>query len=72
MLRLENVATPLTGVTGELPPVSVPPPALLAMASVTVLVAVVTVLPDASSMVTCTVGIGLPTVALPGCWVKTN
>src|SRR6266480_6113616 len=56
MLAAENVATPATAATGP-PPDSVPPPALVPMASVTVPVKPVAVLLLASSAVTCTAGV---------------
>ncbi len=54
-LKSENVATPLTAVRLAVPP-RVAPPAFVPMASVTVVVAVPTVLPNASCTVTCTAG----------------
>ena len=66
MERLENVATPFTGEVAP-SPVSVPPPGLLAIASDTVFVAVVTRLPSPSSIRTVTAGEMLaPAVAFVG------
>src|SRR6266566_3699575 len=56
MLRPENVATPLTAATGP-PPVSVPPPGLVPIASVTSPLNVVAVCPAASCAVTFTGGV---------------
>src|SRR5512142_280873 len=55
MLRLLNVATPATAATLVVPE-SVPPPGFAAIAIVTVLVNVVTVLPTESRAATCTAG----------------
>src|SRR6266566_5112755 len=72
MLAAENVATPATAATGP-PPDSVPPPALVPMASVTVPVKPVAVLLLASSAVTCTAGvIAAPAVVVLGCTENTN
>src|SRR5512146_584966 len=66
MDRLENVATPFTADT-VVRPDSVPPPGLVPMATVTLAVEVVTVLPNASCTVTCTAGERLaPAIALSG------
>ena len=73
MLRSGNVATPFTGVTVVVP-ARVPPPALLAMATVMVSVKLATGLPSASWAVTRTAGlIAAPAVAVRGgCTVKTS
>src|SRR4051812_8278388 len=68
MLRLENVATPFTAAT-DVVPESVPPEGFVPIAMVTVSVAVVTVLPLASWIVTWTAGlIAAPTAVAEG-WV---
>src|SRR3954462_2277257 len=67
MDRLANVATPLTEATLVVPD-SVPPPGLAPMASATVAVELVAVLPNASCTVTCTDGaMDTPATALLGC-----
>src|SRR2546425_6420963 len=69
MLRSENVASPLPAATGFVPD-SAPPPWLLAIASVTLLLADVTRLPPASRTSTCTGGgIVKPDVAFAG-WTR--
>src|SRR5436853_7308036 len=69
MERFEKVATPLTAATLVVPD-SVPPPGLAPMASATVAVELVAVLPNASCTVTCTDGaIATPAVALDG-WTE--
>src|SRR5439155_1530694 len=66
MLKSENVATPLAAVAVVVPE-SVPPLGLLRIATVTLCVAVGTVLPNASWITTCTAGaIAAPAVALLG------
>src|SRR5437667_286375 len=66
MERLENVATPATADTVAVPE-SVPPPALLPIATVTLAVELVTVLPNVSCTATCTAGlIAAPAAALAG------
>src|SRR6185295_2587784 len=70
MDRLANVATPPTAVTVVVPD-SVPLPGLVPIATVTLAVEPVTVLPNASCTVTCTAGAtATPAVALVGCTVK--
>src|SRR2546425_992667 len=72
MLAAENVATPPTAATGP-PPDSVPPPALVPMASVTLPVKPVAVLPFASRAVTSIAGVMLaPATVLVGCTVNTR
>src|SRR5690349_2343660 len=72
MLRPENVATPLTAATGP-PPVSVPPPGFVPIASVTLPANVVAVCPAASCAVTFTGGvIATPAVASLGGTVNTS
>src|SRR3989441_908714 len=72
MLRLEKVATPLTAATVVVPE-RVPLAGLVPIASVMLVVPVVTVLPWASWPVTCTAGvITAPAAALLGCTVKTS
>src|SRR2546425_189721 len=72
MLAAENVATPATAASGP-PPDSVPPPALVPMASVTLPVNPVAVLPFASRAVTSTAGAMLaPATVLVGCTVNTS
>src|SRR3954471_12215894 len=67
MDRVENVATPLTAATVVVPE-SVPPPGLVPMATVTLALELVTVLPNASCTVTCTAGaIATPATAVLGC-----
>src|SRR5438034_1341814 len=62
MVRSVKVATPATAVTGMLP-VSVPPDAFVAMASVTFPVNPVAVLPKASRAITRTAGV----IVAPAC-----
>src|SRR5205807_1556212 len=72
MLRLEKVATPLTAATVVVP-ARVPLAGLVPIATVMLVVAVVTVLPWASWTVTCTAGvIAAPAAALLGCTVKAS
>src|SRR5438034_548172 len=72
MLRSEKVATPLTAATVVVPE-RVPLAGLVPIATVMLVVAVVTVLPWASWTVTCTAGvIAAPAAALLGCTVKTT
>src|SRR5271156_3440257 len=72
MLRLEKVATPLTALTVSVP-ASVPLAGLLLIAMLTELVAEVTMLPDPSSIVTCTAGvIAAPAPTFVGCTVSTS
>src|ERR1700722_12427681 len=64
--RLLNEATPLTALTGVVP-LTAPPPALLRIATLTLELSPVTMLPSESSTSTCTVGlIDTPAVALVG------
>ena len=71
MLQPAKVATPATAVTGLVVQVRVPVPGLVPMARVTAEVSVVTVLPPASSTVTCGwVAKAVPPVLLPGAAVK--
>jgi hypothetical protein len=68
--RLGKLATPFAGFT-VVTPASVPPPGFAPMATVTALVALGTVLPEASWIATTTAGvIAAPTVASLGCTVK--
>src|SRR5688572_27592400 len=72
MERLEKLATPPTAETVVVPD-SVPPPGLLPMATVTLAVELVTVLPNASCTATCTAGlIATPAVSFDGCTVKAS
>src|SRR5882724_11279886 len=72
MLSPENVATPSAAATA-LVPESVPPPGFVPIASVTVPVNAVAVLPCASCAVTWTAGvIEAPAVALDGCTENTR
>src|SRR5438132_1155811 len=72
MLRSEKVATPLTAATVVVPE-RVPLAGLVPIASVMLVVAVVTVLPWASWTATCTAGvIAAPAAALLGCTVKAS
>src|SRR5438132_11075709 len=72
MLRLEKVATPLTAATVVVP-ARVPLAGLVPIATVMLVVAVVTGLPWASWTATCTAGvIAAPAAALLGCTVKTS
>src|SRR5436189_5921963 len=71
-LKVENVATPLAAAT-VLVPARVPLAGFVPIATVMLVVAVVTVLPWASWTVTCTAGVlAAPAVALLGCTVKTT
>src|SRR5256885_14264191 len=72
MLRFAKVATPLTAAT-VVAPERVPLAGLVPIATVTLVVAVVTVLPWASWTPTCSAGvIAAPTAALLGCTVKAS
>src|SRR5438045_2759733 len=72
MDRLEKVATPATAATVVVPD-SVPPPGLVPIATVTLAVELVTVLPNVSCTVTCTAGaMETPAVALVGWTVKAS
>src|SRR5205809_767302 len=72
MLRSEKVATPLTAATVVVPE-RVPLAGLVPIATVVLVVAVVTLLPWASWTATCTAGvIAAPAAALLGCTVKTS
>src|SRR5437867_2019 len=72
LLRFAKVATPLAAATVVVP-ARVPLAGLVPIASVMLVVAVVTVLPWASWSVTCTAGvIAAPAAALLGCTVKTS
>src|SRR5450755_2745846 len=72
MPRVENVATPATAFTCAVP-FNAPPDGFVPRAIVTWFVAVVTTLPEASSMLTVTAGaIGLPAATLLGWTVNTN
>src|SRR6058998_139445 len=72
MLTFANVATPLTAATVVVPE-RVPLAGLVPIASVMLVVAVVTALPCASWTATCTAGvIAAPAAALLGCTVKTS
>src|SRR5437660_11749104 len=72
MLTFANVATPLTAATVVVP-ARAPLAGLVPIASVMLVVAVVTVLPWASWTVTCTAGVFIaPAAALLGCTVKTT
>ena len=72
MLRFEKVATPLTAATVVVPE-SVPLDGFVPMATVIMLVAVVTVLPWASSTVTCNEGaMDAPAVELVGWTLKAS
>src|SRR5438477_547904 len=72
MLRFAKVATPLTAATVGVP-ARVPLAGLVPIASVMLVVAVVTVLPWASWTATCTAGvIAAPATALLGCTVKAS
>src|SRR2546426_482997 len=71
MLRFAKVATPLTAATVVVP-ARVPLAGLVPIATVMLVVAVVTVLPWASWTATCTAGvIAAPAAVLLGCTVKT-
>src|SRR5881628_3251339 len=67
MLKSENVATPLAAVAVVVPE-SVPPLGLLRIATVTLCVAVGTVLPNASWITTWTGRLIAPAAAVPGGW----
>src|SRR5579862_1556895 len=72
MFRFENVATPATAATGDVP-LNVPPDGLVPMAMLTELVAVVTRLPSESSMLTAIAGvIEFPETTLLGCRANTS
>src|SRR5437016_4605317 len=72
MLTFANVATPLTAATVVVP-ARAPLAGLVPIASVMLVVAVVTMLPWASWTVTCTAGVfTAPATALLGCTVKTT
>src|SRR5712692_3183690 len=72
MLRVENVATPPTAAMLAVPP-SVPLPGFVPIATVTVPVNPVAVLPWASWAVTWTAGVmAAPAVALVGCTLNTS
>src|SRR6266540_1724003 len=63
MVKSKKDATPFTAFRLRVPP-SVPPPGFVPIATVTSVVALVTVFPRASWTVTCTAGVsGLPAVA---------
>ncbi|HEX2094434.1 MAG TPA: hypothetical protein VHG28_18665, partial [Longimicrobiaceae bacterium] len=67
-----NVATPLTAATAAVP-ASVPPEGLFPIVSVTLSVALVTVLPCASWITTWIAGvIAAPAVAFDGCTLKAS
>src|SRR5256712_5125395 len=72
MLKLENVATPLTAATLVVPD-TVAPPGFTPSATVTVPVKPVATLPWASCAVTCTAGVSVaPAAAFVGCAVKAS
>src|SRR3989442_12629912 len=72
MLRLANVATPLTAATVVVP-ANAPLPGLLPSATVTVPLKLGSVFPRASCAVTCTAGVmATAAVALLGCTVNTS
>src|SRR5436190_47284 len=72
MLRFAKVATPLTAATVVVP-ARVPLAGLVPIATVMLVVALVTVLPWASWTATCTAGvIAAPAAALLGCTVKAS
>src|SRR5216117_3750185 len=72
MLRFAKVATPLSAAT-VVAPERVPLAGLVPIATVMLVVAVVTVLPWASWTVTCTAGVFIaPAAAVLGCTVKTT
>src|SRR5689334_9058920 len=72
MERLEKLATPDDAATVVVPE-SVPPPALVPMATVMLAVELVTVLPNGSCTVTCTAGETFtPAVVLAGWTVKAS
>src|SRR5213075_2624901 len=65
--RLEKLATPFTA-DAVVVPDSVPPPGLVPMATVTLALELVTVLPKASCTATCTDGaMAAPAMAVVGC-----
>src|SRR5438445_622860 len=69
MRRSANVATPFTAPTVSVPANVPPPPGFVPSATVTLVVAVGTVLPAASWTATCTAGgpITVPAVSVRGC-----
>src|SRR5438067_493404 len=72
MLRFAKLATPLTAATVVVP-ARAPPAGLVAIATVMLVVAVVTALPWASWTATCTPGvIAAPAAVLLGCTAKTS
>src|SRR3954454_7844012 len=72
MERLANVATPATADTVVVPD-SAPPPGLAPIATVTLAVELVAVLPNASCTVTCTAGeIDTPAISSVGGALKTT
>src|SRR5260370_40716937 len=72
MAKSEKVATPFTALRLTVP-ARVPAPGLAPITTVTRVVAVVTVLPAASSTVTCTAGvIGAPATVALGCTVNAS
>src|SRR2546430_16111508 len=72
MLTFAKVATPFTA-AAVLVPARVPLPGLVPIATVMLVVAVVTVLPWASWTATCTAGvIAAPTAVLLGCTAKAS
>src|SRR5438034_261031 len=72
MLTFAKVATPLTAATVVVP-ASAPLAGFVPIATVMLVVAVVTVLPCASWTATCTAGVfAAPAVALLGCTVKAS
>src|SRR6266516_1237429 len=72
MLTFAKVATPLTAATVVVP-ARVPLAGLVPIATVMLVVAVVTLLPWASWTATCTAGVfAAPAAALLGCTVKTS
>ncbi|PYP44649.1 MAG: hypothetical protein DMD50_13720 [Gemmatimonadetes bacterium] len=71
-LKVEKVATPFTAATITVPD-SEAPLGLVPSATVTLVVVLVTVFPDASWMATWTAGaIAAPAAAVPGCTVKAS
>src|SRR5882762_6141155 len=70
MLRFENVAMPFAALAVSVP-ASVPLDGFVPMAMATALVAVVTGLPEASSIVPCTV-IAAPAATFVGCTLNTS
>src|SRR5213594_4104964 len=72
MLRFAKVATPLTAATVVVPE-RIPLAGLVPIATVMLVVAVVTVLPWASWTATCTAGVfAAPAAALLGCTMKAS